>query len=156
MGAVLILTPVIIGSWPAITVAVTGAAAAMGLMVSESVKESVKEGQSDAEQSVELELSDSEVLAESMATDQEIVLTKGTIELRVKRDERGRCSVCAKGTGHSEIELKKKAEEFTQKLTQCFVYDKVMRKLKSKDFQVVNEEVSEDESIRIHVRRWMD
>ena len=156
MGAVLILTPVIIGSWPAITAAVAGAAAAMGLMVSESVKESVKESQSNAEQSVELELSDSEVLAESMATDQEIVLTKGTVELRVKRDERGRCSVCAKGTGHSKVELKKIAEEFTQKLTQCFVYDKVMRELKNKDFQVVNEEVSEDESIRIHVRRWMD
>ncbi len=156
MGAVLILTPVIIGSWPAITAAVAGAAAAMGLMVSESVKETVKENQSDAEQSVELELSDSEVLAESMTTDQEIVLAKGTIELRVKRDERGHCSVCAKGIGHSKVELKKIAEEFTHKLTQCFVYDKVMRELKSKDFQVVNEEVSEDESIRIHVRRWMD
>ncbi|MHC4159891.1 MAG: DUF1257 domain-containing protein [Planctomycetota bacterium] len=156
MGAVLVLTPVIIGSWPLITAAVAGAASAMGLMVSESVKESVKQSQSDAEQSVQLELSDSEVLAESMATDQEIVLTKGSIELRVKRDERGRCSVCAKGAGHSEVELKQIAEEFTQKLTQCFVYDKVMRELKSKDFQVVNEEVAEDESIRIHVRRWVD
>ncbi|MHC4737655.1 MAG: hypothetical protein ACYS9Y_01995 [Planctomycetota bacterium] len=106
MGAVLILTPVIIGSWPAITTAVAGAAAAMGLMVSESVKETLNQGQSDAEQTVELELSDSEVLAESMATDQEIVLTKGAIELRVKRDERGRCSVCAKGTGHSELETR--------------------------------------------------
>jgi len=156
MGAVLVLTPVIIGSWPVITAAVAGAASAMGLMVSESVKETVKEGQSDVQQSVELELSDSQVLAESMATDQEIVLTKETIELRVKRDERGRCSVCAKGTGHSEVELKQIAEEFTQKLTQCFVYDKVMRELKNKNFQVVNEEVTEDESIRIHVRRWMD
>lgn len=156
MGAVLILTPVIVGSWPAITAAVAGAASAMGLLASESVREIVKESQSDAEQSVEVELSESKVLAESMATDQEIVLTKGTIELRVKRDERGRCSVCAKGTGHSEVELKQVAEEFTQKLTQCFVYDKVMRELKSKDFQVVNEEVTEDESIRIHVRRWMD
>ena len=156
MGAVLILTPVIIGSWPLITAAVAGAASAMGLMVSESVKEAVKEGQSDVEQSVELELSDSKVFTDTMATNQEIVLTKGTIELRVKRDERGRCSVCAKGTGHSKVELKRIAEEFTQKLTQCFVYDKVMRELKNKDFQVVNEEVTEDESIRIHVRRWMD
>jgi ABC-type transporter MlaC component len=156
MGAVLVLTPVIIGSWPAIAAAVAGAASAMGLIVGESVKEIVKESQSTTEQSVELELSDSEVLTESMSTDQEVVLTKGTIELRVKRDERGRCSVCAKGTGHSELELKQMAEEFTQKLTQCFVYDKVMRELKNKDFQVVNEEVAEDESIRIHVRRWMD
>lgn len=158
MSAILILTPVVIGSWPVITAAVAGAAAAMGLIVSESVKEAVKESQSDSavEQSVEVELSDSEVLAESMATDQEIVLTKGTIELRVKRDERGRCIVCAKGIGHSEAELKQVAEEFTQKLTQCFVYDKVVRELKNKEFQVVNEEVMEDESIRIHVRRWMD
>ena len=58
--------------------------------------------------------------------------------------------------GHSETELKQVAEEFTQKLTQCFVYDKVVRELKNKEFQVVNEEVMEDESIRIHVRRWMD
>ena len=156
MSAVLVLTPIIIASWPTIAVAVAGAAAAMGLMVNESVKDVIKENPIEAEQSVEFELSNSEVLAESMTTDQEILLTKGTIELRVKRDERGRCIVCAKGIGHSKVELKKIAEEFTQKLTQCFVYDKVMRELKSKDFQVVNEEVSEDESIRIHVRRWVD
>ena len=156
MGAVLVLTPVIIGSWPAITAAVAGAASAMGLLVSESVKETVQQKQAEAEQSVEVELADSEILAESMATDQQIILTKGTVELCVKRDERGRCSVCAKGSGHTEAELKQIAQEFTQKLTQCFVYDKVVRELKNKEFQVVNEEVMEDETIRIHVRRWMD
>ena len=156
MSAILVLTPIVIGSWPVITAAVAGAAAAMGLVVSESVKETVKESQSNVEQNVEFELSDSKVLVESMTTDQEIVLTKGTIELRVKRDERGRCIVCAKGLGHSEAELKQVAQEFTQKLTQCFVYDKVVRELKNKEFQVVNEEVMEDESIHIHVRRWMD
>jgi len=156
MSAILVLTPIVIGSWPVITAAVAGAAAAMGLVVSETVKETVKESQSNVEQNVEFELSDSKVLVESMTTDQEIVLTKGTIELRVKRDERGRCIVCAKGLGHSEAELKQVAQEFTQKLTQCFVYDKVVRELKNKEFQVVNEEVMEDESIHIHVRRWMD
>jgi ABC-type transporter MlaC component len=128
----------------------------MGLVISESVKEELKASQESVEQSVEVELTESEILSESMTTDQEIVLQKGTIELRVKRDERGRCSVCAKGVGHSEAELKQIATEFTQKLTQCFVYDKVMRELKNKQFQVMNEEVMEDESIRIHVRRWVD
>jgi ABC-type transporter MlaC component len=156
MSAILILTPVIISSWPAITAAVAGAASAMGLMVRESVRKTVEESQDTVEQSVVVELSNSEVLTESMSTEQEIVLTKGAIELRVRRDERGRCSVCAKGTGHSEAELKQMAEEFTQKLTQCFVYDKLMRELKNKEFQVVNEEITEDDSIRIHVRRWMD
>jgi len=156
MSAILVLTPVIIANWPVITAAVAGAASAMGLLVKESISEAVEEKQSNVERNVEVELSDSKVLTESMATDQEIVLTKGDIELRVKRDQRGRCSVCAKGTAHSEAELKQVAEEFTQRLTQCFVYDKVMRELKRKEFQVVNEEVMEDESIRIHVRRWVD
>jgi hypothetical protein len=156
MSAIIVLTPVIIANWPAITAAVAGAASAMGLLVKESISQAVEEKQSNVERNVEVELSDSKVLMESMATDQEIVLTKGDIELRVKRDERGRCSVCAKGTGHSEAEMKQIAEEFTGKLTQCFVYDKVMRELKRKEFQVVNEEVMEDESIRIHVRRWVD
>jgi len=48
------------------------------------------------------------------------------------------------------------AQQFTEKLTQCFIYDKVVKELKTKSFQVVNEEVMEDESIRIHVRRWVD
>jgi ABC-type transporter MlaC component len=156
MSAIIVLTPVIIANWPVITAAVAGAASAMGLLVKESISQAVEEKQSNVERNVEVELSDSKVLMESMATDQEIVLTKGDIELRVKRDERGRCSVCAKGTGHSEAEMKQIAEEFTGKLTQCFVYDKVMRELKNKEFQVVNEEVMEDESIRIHVRRWVD
>ena len=156
MSAIIVLTPVIIANWPVITAAVAGAASAMGLLVKESISQAVEEKQSNVERNVEVELSDSKVLMESMATDQEIVLTKGAIELRVKRDERGRCSVCAKGTGHSEAEMKQIAEEFTGKLTQCFVYDKVMRELKNKEFQVVNEEVMEDEGIRIHVRRWVD
>lgn len=156
MGAVLILTPIIIGSWPAITAAAAGAAAALGLVVKESVQEALQETEVNVEQSVEVELAENEVLAENLATGKEIVFTKGTVELRVHRDERGRCSVCAKGAGHTKAELKQMAEQFSQRLTQCFVYNRVMSELKGRDFQVVNEEVMEDESVRIHVRRWVD
>ena len=130
----------------------------MGLTVKESVKEEVKNAvqQANVEQQVEIVLSESEVLAQSMATDKEIVLTKGNVELRVRRDERGRCSVCAKGKGHSKAELKQMAEEFTQKMTQCFVYNRVATELKNKNFQIINEEVMDDQAIRINVRRWVD
>ena len=156
MSTVLILTPVIIGSWPAITAAVAGAAAALGLAVTHSVKESVEQANAEVEQSVEVELAQSQVLAQSMATGKEIVLTKDNVELRVSRDQRGRCVVCAKGLGYSKAELKQIAEEFTQKLTQCFTYNRVVSELKNKNFQIVNEEVTEDESVRINVRRWVD
>ena len=156
MSTVIVLTPVIISSWPAITAAVAGAATAMGLVVKESVKQAVHESVANVEQQVEVELAESEVLAQNIATDKEIVLTKGDVQLRVQRDARGRCTVCAKGKGHSKAELKQMAEEFTNKMTQCFVYNRVAGELKNKGFQVVNEEVMEDEAIRINVRRWVD
>jgi Protein of unknown function (DUF1257) len=157
MSAIIILTPVVIASWPAIAAAVTGAASAVGLMVGGIVKESVKEAvKEEAGQQVEVELTDSEVLAKDLACEKEIVLTKGDIELRVSRDERGRCKVCAKGKGHSKAELKQLAEQFVQKMTQCFIYNRVASELKNKGFQMVNEEVMKDETIRIHVRKWED
>ncbi len=158
MSTVVILTPIIIGGWPTITAAVAGAAVALGLTVKETAKEEVRNAVQEAnvEQEVEIALSESEVLAQSMTTNKEIVLTKGNVELRVRRDERGRCSVCAKGKGHSKAELKQMAEEFTQKMTQCFVYNRVATELKNKNFQIVNEEVMDDQAIRINVRRWVD
>ncbi len=156
MSTVLILTPVIIGSWPAITAAVAGAATALGMAVKQSAQESFEQVNAEVEQSVEVHLAESQVLAQSMATGKEIVVTKDNVELRVSRDQRGRCVVCAKGLGYSKTELKQIAEEFTQKLTQCFTYNRVISELKNKNFQIVNEEVTEDESVRINVRRWVD
>ena len=157
MSTVLILTPVIIASWPAVSAAVAGAATALGFVMHKTVQETLAGVQTEeGEQNVEVELADSEVLAQSLATSQQIVLNKGDIRLVVERDARGRCKVCASGKGHSKVELKQVAEEFTQKLTQCFIYNKVMKELKGKNFQIVNEEVTQDESIRINVRRWVD
>jgi ABC-type transporter MlaC component len=154
MSTILILAPVIVSSWPAISVAAAGAAAALGFTMQKTAQEIMQTVKPEEE--VEVELADSQVLAQNIATGQQIVLTKGSIRITVERDARGRCKVCASGKGHSKVELKQVAEEFTQRLTQSFVYNKVMKELKGKNFQVMNEEVSQDESIRIHVRRWVD
>jgi hypothetical protein len=157
MSTALILAPIIISNWPAIAVAAAGAASALGFTVKQTAQEALRrDEQTETEQNVELELADSQVLAQGLATDQRIVLTKGSTQITVERDARGRCKVCASGKGQSKAQLKQAAEEFTQKLTQCFIYDKVMKQLKSKSFQVVNEERMQDDSIRIHVRRWVD
>ena len=154
MSTVIILAPVIMGGWPAITAAAMGAASALGLLAKQTVEQDIKQ-QTDIEQSVELTVAESEVLAQSFATDKEIVFVKDEVEIRVGRDERGRCRVCVKAKGHTKAELEQMAEEFTQKLTQCFVYNRVATELKNKGFTIVNEEVGEDESIHIHVRRWV-
>jgi ABC-type transporter MlaC component len=157
MSTVLILAPIVISSWPTIAVAATAAASALGFAVQKTAQEALRENKEEqGTQTVEVELANSEVLAQGLATDQRIVLTKGGVQLTVERDARGRCKVCASGKGLSKAQLTQAAEQFTQKLTQCFIYDKVMRELKGKSFQVVNEEVMQDDSIRIHVRRWVD
>jgi hypothetical protein len=157
MSTVIILTPVIIGGWPLITAAVAAAAAGLGMSVKESLQEALQENAVDnTNQGVEVELENSEVLASQVASGKELVLTKDGLTIRVSRDERGQCKICAEGIGHSKAELKQLAEEFTQKLTQCFVYHRTVSELKNKDFQVVNEDVTEDGTIRVHVRRWVD
>ena len=156
MSAVLILTPLIIGSWPAISAAAGGAAVALGLAVRSVTKEAAREAvkqQVEAQNSVTVELTDSEVL-QNVATEEELVLTKGAVEIRVKRDARGRCVVCASGRGQTKAQLKALADEFTQKMTQCFVYNRVMTELKAKGYQVMNEERMQDDTVRINIRRW--
>ena len=156
MGVVIILTPVVIGSWPVIAAAVTAAAAGLGLNVGQKVSEALQEEQQTTEQQVEVELEESQVLAENVASGKELVLTKDGITLRVTRDARGQCKICASGKGYTQIELKQMAEQFSQKVSQCFVYSRTVTELKKHNFQTVNEDVTEDGTIRVHVRRWED
>lgn len=159
MGAVLILTPIVIGSWPAIAAAAAAAAAAMGFVAKEAAAGLAQKQKAKTEetvQSVEVDLAESEVVAQQMQAGQEIVVNRGSVEIRVKRDAKGRCVICATGKGHTEAQLKQMAEQFSQKVTQCFMYDKVVRELKAKNFNVVHEEVMEDQAIRLHVRRFVE
>ncbi|MBN1763874.1 MAG: hypothetical protein JW860_01340 [Sedimentisphaerales bacterium] len=154
MSTVVILTPIIISSWPVIAPAIMGAAAALGLVVKDDIAEEQNEEQ--VHETVEVELAESEVIAQNLATEQELVLAKGNLEIRIKRDERGRCVVCASGRDYSKAELEQKAQEFTQKMTQCFVYNRVVSELQNNNMQIVNEEVMEDDTVRINVRHWVD
>jgi hypothetical protein len=157
MSAILILTPLIVGGgWTAMSAAAAGAAVALGLTVRAAAKEQIAEARQEAavKNTVEVEVKNSEVL-ENVATEQQIVLqAKNGIEVRVKRDARGRCTVCASGQGRTKAELQAFAERFTEKMTQCFVYNRVMTELKAKGFQVMSEERAKDETVNIRVRRW--
>lgn len=156
MSTIIILSPIIIGGWPVITAAVAAAAVGLGLNVKDEVEEQVGVEVENAVE-VEVDVDNSSVLKESVASGKELVLTSQEgIVLRVTRDERGQCKVCAYGKGFSKAELKLYAERFMQKLVQCYAYNRTVTELKNKEFQMVNEEVTEDGSIRIHVRRWVD
>ena len=154
MSTVLILTPMVIGGWPAISAAAAGAAAALGLALKGEIDEMTKEHENQR-QEAEIEIQESEV-TEALHSGQEMVFGKGEVSITVRRDERGHCTVCAGSETKSKAELQKIAEEFSEKLQQVFTYNKVMTELKQKGFNMVNQEIMDDQSIRIHVRRWVD
>ena len=156
MSTIIVLAPVVIGGWPVITAAVTAAAVGLGLNVKEKVLEDNTVEVDDAVE-VELDVANSEAVTQNLASGREIVVTSDDgIVLRITRDERGACKICAYGKGFTEQELKERAEEFTQKLIQCYAYNRTVTELKNKEFQMINEEVAEDGTIRLHVRRWVD
>jgi hypothetical protein len=153
MGIVLILAPVVVGSWPLVSAAVVAAAAGLGLTVGQEVKEAVGQEQNEKVPTYEMELDNSKIGMENLASGKEIILTKENVTLRVSRDNRGQLKVHASGLGHNEAELKMIAEEFVRKVNQCFIYNRTVTELKSKKFQMIHEDVTSDGSIRIHVRR---
>ena len=153
MSAIVVFTPLIVAGWPAITAACAGAAAALGMAVAQGAADSAEEAQTAVANTVEVAVDNAEVVAENMATGQQIVMTQGEVKVRVFRDERGRCRVCVEGPGRSNEELETIGRDVVQKMTQMFVYNKLMTELKAKGFSVLQEEIAQDDSVRIRVRR---
>jgi hypothetical protein len=58
------------------------------------------------------------------------------------------------GEGHSRKELRALGEELSQRVVQQYVYKKVMDEMRARGFNVVEEEINEDRSIRLKVRHW--
>ncbi|HYE62367.1 MAG TPA: DUF1257 domain-containing protein [Phycisphaerales bacterium] len=147
MSTVCILTPVVIGSWPAIASAVFGAASAMGF----SVAASSVPVSADPDQSVTTEVANSQVLAELMARGEKISIQRHGTTIEVGVDARGRCTVCASGKGLSKSQLRAIGEEVSGRIVQQFAYHKLMTELKARGFKVQSEEVSGDHSIHVRV-----
>ena len=154
MSAICVLVPTVVAVWPAISAAASGAATALGLTLVREVEKVLGETKTKTRTSVDVPLEESEVVGSALSTGEEMVFTKGTIRVRVYRDERGECRICVEGEEyHSKRELTALAERFAGKLTQIFVYNKVMSELENKGFAVVKNEVGEDQSVHLHVRR---
>ena len=54
----------------------------------------------------------------------------------------------------SEEELESVGRELLQSINQHYAYDRVMSDLKSRGFESLEEEVEEDGTIRLKLRRW--
>jgi hypothetical protein len=152
MSCVCVLTPLVVAAWPAFSTAVAAAASSLGYQVVATALEETREVVSST--SVQLEIARSEVVTSQLGRDQRIVVARGGVTVTFSRDARGKASLCVTGNGQSREELEALGKELSQAVVQQYVYQKLTDEMRSRGFIVVEEEASEDRSIRLKVRHW--
>jgi hypothetical protein len=156
MSCVCILTPVVIAAWPAFSAAVAAAATSLGYTI---VQEGIQQSQQSqvnmtGEREVTLEIDQSEIVTSQLNRDQSLKVTRGDVTVVFSRDARGRASVCVTGPGHSDEELRALGEELSRRVVQKYVHQRLMTEIRARQFVVVEEEVDENNAIRLKVRHW--
>jgi hypothetical protein len=150
------LTPVVIAAWPAFSSAVVAAATSLGYtIVNEGLHEHRQSqvGQT-GERAVQLEIEQSEIVTSQLGRDQSIKVTRGGVTVIFSRDARGKASVCVTGPGHSDEELRAIGEELSQRVVQRYVYNRLREECRARQFNIIEDEVDENNAIRLKVRHW--
>jgi len=148
----MVIAPIVIANWSAISAAVIGAVGVMGFStVGEGVAASRRVKEVNR---AEIELEESEILDETSGSGEENVVQKDGVRAVFSRDARGALKVCVEGHGHSKSELTKIGEDLIGRVTQQYVYHRVITELANRNMAIVNEEVSEDRTVKIRVRNW--
>jgi hypothetical protein len=151
MSCVIVVAPIVIANWPIITAAVTAAVASMGFNVLSSAANTSVQSKQQGRNRVNIDLEDSEILQDS-ASGQQIVVEKDGIRAIFSRDERGALKLCMEGDTHSKADLQRIGQELIDRVTQQYVYHRVVSELKERNMAIVDEEVTADRTVKIRVR----
>jgi hypothetical protein len=100
----------------------------------------------------EIEVEDSEVLSETASVSGEMVVERDGVRAIFSRDSRGALKLCVEGDGHSKSELKRIGEELLGRVTQQYVYHRVVTELQERNMTIVDEQVGADHTVKIRVR----
>jgi hypothetical protein len=154
MSTVLVITPIVIANWPVIATAITAAMASMGFATLDQGMQDVRRSRLDTTQKAEIEVDNSEILAGTEGQDETLVVEKDGIRATFSRDARGALRICMEGRGLTKQQLKELGETLVGRVTQQYVYHRIVTELKERNMKVVDEEVTKDQVVRIKVRNW--
>jgi len=142
-------------AWPALSAAVVAAASSLGYHVVSEAKDQLRAATGRKQSgAVQLEIERSEVVTSQLGRDQRISVTREGVTVTFSRDARGKASLCVTGSGQSDEVLRALGEELSQAVVQRHVYQRLMDEMRARGFNVVEEEINEDRSIRLKVRHW--
>jgi hypothetical protein len=151
MSTVLVVTPIVVAQWPVIAAAVSAAVAGMGFAAAASESESVERRDAAGEREI-LEVEDSEILSDAAAMGERIVVERDGVRATFSRDARGALKLCMEGRSLSKRQLRALGEELIGRVTQQFVYHRIVSELKGKNMAIVGEEITEDRVVRLRIR----
>ena len=150
MSTVLVVTPLIVAGWPMLSAAITSAVGTLGFAAAHGgTRRTVRP---EATTRAEIEVDDTEILAGSAATDEELVVERDGVRATFRRDARGALRLCMEGAGHSKAELRRLGEELIGRVTQQYVYHRVITELNERQMSILDQQVGQDQAIRIRVR----
>lgn len=155
MSTVMIVAPVVIANWSVISAAVGAAMTAAGFTAVAGTAARVAQDAAGATLvREEIDVPDSEVLEGTAGTGERIVAERDGIRAIFSRDARGALKVCVEGHGVSKDDLRRVGEELVGRVTQQYVYHRLMSELAARNVSVIDEEVTADEAVKIRVRSW--
>ena len=152
MSSIIVLTPIIIANWPAITAIVSAAVGTLGFSAVQGMEAQHSEVAGTTRE--EIEVDNSEILENATGRGEEIVVEREGLRAVFTRDGRGALKVCMEGKGYSKAEMRKIGQEMVDRVTQQYVYHRVITELQQRNMHVASEEVAEDRTMKIRVRNW--
>ncbi len=151
MSTVLVVTPIVVASWPLMSAAITAAIGTMGFAAAQNKGPRVRQLASTTTRA-EIELEDSEILAGSAGSGEQMVVERDGIRAIFSRDARGALKLCVEGNGHSKSELKRIGEALVGRVAQQYAYHRLVSELKERQMTILDQRVGEDQAIHIRVR----
>jgi len=131
--------------------AITAAVGTMGFAAAQNKGPRVRQ-LADTATRAEIELEDSEILAGTAGSGEQMVVERDGIRAIFSRDARGALKLCIEGHGHSKAHLKQVGQALVGRVTQQYAYHRLMSELKERQLTVVEERVGQDQAIHIRVR----
>ena len=152
MSTVLVVTPLVVASWPLMSAAITAAVGTMGFAAAQTrgpARAADRRPQDHAPRSSSRTARSSPAAA---ATGERDGRRARRHPRRLQPRRRGALKLCIEGSGQSKAELKRIGEALVGRVTQQYAYHRLVSELKERQMTILEERVGEDQAIHIRVR----
>ena len=150
MSGIVVVSPLLLAA-PVVMAAATAAASSLGFTIcSERVDELLETSEEDTV--VGFDVTEASGLKELLRQQGPLALKRPDALVLIREKGSG-VHMEVRGRA-AEVELETIGRELLQSINQHYAYDRVMSDLKSRGFESLEEEVEEDGTIRLKLRRW--